>query len=139
MSSIPRQDLELIAAGICPITRARMGPGGQALVSVADRARAIEMLSRLDKQDAEEERLANEEKRKDERLREEREARQAQQELEYARLDVEKAKVVVRALEVAAQGGVAPEQLLEAIQGFSAGLLPAAPLRQLAVHDEGEE
>lgn len=53
-----------------------------------------------------------------------------QRELEHRRLDIEeekvkvqKAEVIVKALEVAVQGGADPQQLLLAIQGLSQNLL----------------
>lgn len=55
----------------------------------------------------------------------------AQRELEHRRLDMEeerlriqKAEVVVRALEVAVQGGVDASTLLEAVRGLSVAMLP---------------
>ena len=62
----------------------------------------------------------------------------AQRELEHRRLDMEeerlriqKAEVVVRALEVAVQGGVDATTLLEAVRGLSIAMLPEAPAHLL--------
>lgn len=59
-----------------------------------------------------------------ERLAQEAELEHRRIDVEVERVQVQKAEVMVRALEVAAHAGVSPEQLLGAIRDFGAQLLP---------------
>ena len=54
------------------------------------------------------------------------------------RLKIEKAEVLVKALQVAVDGGVDPNHLLAAIQGLGDRLLPG-PTDALQIEDRGEE
>ena len=74
----------------------------------------------------------------DDRLEAEREAARMKMEIEAEKVRVQKAEVMIRAIEVAAASGVAPDKLLEVIQQVGDRLLPDSSLRPSLLLGEGQ-
>ena len=119
--------LKVRVQGFDPITNQRIG--------WQEQQAAIEMYEKLQREQLEREKMTQDRElaegaagREDRRLLLEAETRQAELQIEHERLTIQKAEVIVKALEVGVKGGVPAEKLLLAIQGLSEGLTGQALL-----------
>jgi predicted PP-loop superfamily ATPase len=83
-----------------------------------------EMRTRRENQRLAELKMANERSVEADKITAQRELEHRRLDMEEERLRIQKAEVVVRALEVAVQGGVDASTLLEAVRGLSIAMLP---------------
>lgn len=131
--------LRLLAEGIDPTTfeplRISLGSGAAQVRMMEAQRQYAEFKDKVDQR-----RIARERMKTDVLLEEKKQ--QTQLELEHRRLDIEqekvqiqKAEVLVRALEVAAQSGVNPDQLLGAIRELGSNLL-AGPTPSLLLEQK---
>jgi hypothetical protein len=109
-----RRILQSIARGWHPTTGQR--------VSLAEQMAAVDRLNAAEAQDKQE-RLA-------------RDRMKAEMALAADKIEVQKAEVAVKALEVLATSGMQPEQLLEVVQGFTGKLLSGPTVLALEAKDD---
>jgi hypothetical protein len=96
---------------------------------LAAQAQYHALKDKVDHRRLERERLAQDKSIEEARIATQKELEHRKLDIEEERLVVQKAEVIVKALQVAAESGVDPRELLASIQGLSRNLLPERDLR----------